>query len=646
MNKKGIFVNQEEEIISIVDRILQERGKEVVLFLPRGAQIFQSNVNLKLLKRESDNAGRQVIIVTEDESGQRMAEKNGFAVFPSKDDFDYQTQDGLTQGQEELAEEAAIQAERSLATAEQTRRFVQPLAPQKSGRIIDLRSTERLSRQAADIVQTKRDGNYFQKLIEEKENFPEPPPAPSAEKGKSFLDIDLEDEAEVLLSSDNKKIKRAGKEKNKQGQILSWKKISRSHIVAQDDFGQPREDEGSAGQPESVFIQKPTVPNKDKKSWLAYLSWSFAIVGLLAFLGAMYFVLPKADVALTLRKEKASTLLLAVADEATMAVDVSKGKLPAKILQVEKTESKTFQTTGEKDVQEKAHGKITIYNEYSSSPQDLVATTRFTSSSGKVFRIKDSITVPGAVIENGKISARSIEAEVEADEPGESYNIGPGDFNIPGFKGSPKYDAFYGKSTQAMTGGKTGRAKVIAQEDMQKAETEFSNLESLNLVDEIKKQVPDGYVLLDECIDKQKTEDKTTAKVGDLADSFQLNFTLSIKAIVFPDAAIKELAQNKLNSIKPRADSQLRTESLLVEYQKVEPDFNNDKINFSLSLQGDFIVPVEIGGIKSDLAGKGISQVEDYLKDRFEIQTSEVKLWPIFVRSIPKDSNRINVTVN
>ena len=62
----------------------------------------------------------------------------------------------------------------------------------------------------------------------------------------------------------------------------------------------------------------------------------------------------------------------------------------------------------EKELNEKARGSLTVYNEYSSSPQTLVATTRFESPEGKIFRIEKNIVVPGAKIEEGKIIASTI----------------------------------------------------------------------------------------------------------------------------------------------------------------------------------------------------------------------------------------------
>ena len=101
----------------------------------------------------------------------------------------------------------------------------------------------------------------------------------------------------------------------------------------------------------------------------------------------------------------------------------------------------------------KASGIITVFNEYSSDSQRLVASTRFLSSSGKIFRAIEDIYIPGMKTDGDEVIPGSIDAEVMANYLGTEYNISPSDFTIPGFKGTPKYDGFYGKSDTSMSGG-------------------------------------------------------------------------------------------------------------------------------------------------------------------------------------------------
>ncbi len=135
-------------------------------------------------------------------------------------------------------------------------------------------------------------------------------------------------------------------------------------------------------------------------------------------------------------------------------------------------ETVSFDVTAEKQVpatettqaEDRASGKITIYNNYSdNASQRLIKNTRFETSDGKIFRIHDSIEVPGRVKQpDGSMTPGSVEVTVYADQPGDAYNIGATDFTIPGFKGTARYDAFSAKSSGPMTGGFVGTKHTIS----------------------------------------------------------------------------------------------------------------------------------------------------------------------------------------
>jgi len=122
----------------------------------------------------------------------------------------------------------------------------------------------------------------------------------------------------------------------------------------------------------------------------------------------------------------------------------------------------------------KASGIITAFNEYGSEPQLLIASTRFLSSNGKIFRTTKDVYVPGAQLNDDEIIPSSIDVEVMADYLGAEYNISPSDFTIPGFKGTVKYESLYGKSNTAISGGSM---KTIEDNDL-KAEYQ-DNLDQL-----------------------------------------------------------------------------------------------------------------------------------------------------------------------
>ena len=77
---KTIYLEPEEEIISVIDRLTQTKSQRVSLVVPTGAQIWQNPINLKLLKRESDNLGKEITLFVPDELKAEVAEKIGFSV--------------------------------------------------------------------------------------------------------------------------------------------------------------------------------------------------------------------------------------------------------------------------------------------------------------------------------------------------------------------------------------------------------------------------------------------------------------------------------------------------------------------------------------------------------------------------------------
>jgi hypothetical protein len=139
------------------------------------------------------------------------------------------------------------------------------------------------------------------------------------------------------------------------------------------------------------------------------------------------------------------------------------------MVEIKKEALKTVEKSGVKKVVSKAGGEITIYNNFNNNTQKLVKNTRFESADGKIFRIVDSVTVPAKV---GNTQG-SVNAKVTADSVGEGYNISVGKFTIPGFKGSPRYNAFYAESKKPMSGGANSEKTFFSSSDIETSKMEM-----------------------------------------------------------------------------------------------------------------------------------------------------------------------------
>src|SRR4051812_30157979 len=63
-DKDTIYIDIDDEITGIIDKLKGSGGKVVALVLPKRAAVFQSIVNMKLLKRAADSAKKNVVLIT------------------------------------------------------------------------------------------------------------------------------------------------------------------------------------------------------------------------------------------------------------------------------------------------------------------------------------------------------------------------------------------------------------------------------------------------------------------------------------------------------------------------------------------------------------------------------------------------------
>ena len=63
-NKDTIYIDIDDEITAIIDKVQNSGNKIVALVLPKRATVLQSIVNMKLLKRSAETAKKQVVLIT------------------------------------------------------------------------------------------------------------------------------------------------------------------------------------------------------------------------------------------------------------------------------------------------------------------------------------------------------------------------------------------------------------------------------------------------------------------------------------------------------------------------------------------------------------------------------------------------------
>lgn len=358
--------------------------------------------------------------------------------------------------------------------------------------------------------------------------------------------------------------------------------------------------------------------------------------------GAWRF-LPKAAVALTMKKYPVtfSETVVVAADPRTV-VGGTAVVVPGEALEARANLSLPFRASATETVSAKATGKLTIYNAFSSNPQRLVANTRFESPDKKIFRIPREVIVPGARVENRNLVPASVEVLAVAEEPGEAYNLPPSSgWRLPGFAGRPQYEGFYAEAKEGMKGGFIGeRAKPSA--------VELANARAdliAALTDALEGQfliiLSDRFTALPGSRRVTLLREEVSADAED-PHLFHLFGEARMEQIVFEEPTLKELLIARASRDLP---GELTARTFTYTLGTSTPDFSRRTLTFTASGEGVFTEPFDVDAFRASVAGKGEADFKAAVFAIPGVEAARVSLSPFFVRTVPRDPERIEVEV-
>ncbi|MDE2001726.1 MAG: hypothetical protein KGI60_04155 [Patescibacteria group bacterium] len=385
-----------------------------------------------------------------------------------------------------------------------------------------------------------------------------------------------------------------------------------------------------------------SLPSFGSRKTLLWVLIGVAVLGGMAY--AAVKVLPRADVKIVaIKKQWSYTSAVTASKAATM--DIKAMTVPAQVFGQSTTgnDVQKFAATGTKHVTKSATGTITIYNSYSSDPQQLVMNTRFMTPDGKIYRLDKSITVPGATITNGKIVASSIDASVTADAAGPDYNIGPVKlFTIPGFKGTPKYESFYGESTGNMAGGFIGDVAYPTADDIAKAEVAAATSLESSLSAKLLLQVPKDFKILDGSRMFKVISQKADSE-ADSSGQFGVVTTAQATIIAFKESDVQDLLSQR--AIADNGDT-YELKDFTLGYGTTTPNFDKGTLAFPVNYQATLARKIDANAVKDSMVGKSETELKTMIFSLPGLESATVSLWPFWVKSVPDDLNKITVTVN
>lgn len=631
------YIDTDEEISSVIDRLNKSMSKDNYFVVPKRAIFLQSIVNLKLLKREAEKTRKNIILVTQDDIGISMAHRSGIATCPSLEGIEVNPD----KYEESTEKDDYLENKKNFLTKPQ-------IANEKPMQDKQLR------------LNSVGSNNFYnaQQDIEKKNN--------TAKNAKPLLrripvnstSIASSSKGEIKKESSNVVLPRESQqnqyyEKNKSQEFYGSSAMADRIVLRKENQGIKQLDPHKEKSLEKIFSSsRNSAPNQlvnpsKVRSKIKIAFFIFIAFCLLAFVGIIVYLLgPSAEIILVpnILKNKIELNVHGISD-----AEAGASTIPISVIDESQDISLTYEVSGKSASSgKKAHGTAVIYNEYSTSPQQLIATTRLESADGKIFRLVKNVVVPGTTKIDGTMQPGAIEVEVVADQAGSDYNIGPADFKIPGFADGPKFDKFYAKSANSFSGGssdgESNGIKKVTQQDIDSAKEKTENALKERIDTIIAEKLKTNEIILPQAKKITITKNTVNVKVGDAIESLECTAVASVRAFVFSENDIRKILQQQLADSKNQFQKS-KEEITKVEYGSIDSDFDNSTLDLKVYGEIKIVPDIDTEQIKKEMLGKNSDQLSDILKKYSSVKSASVEFQPEIISRIPQYARRVSIEI-
>ena len=681
---KIINVLKDDRFEEILDILKGADASEIIFVLPKKARAFKSEAQFAALEEEIKNSGKSVAFLCSDPEINGLAKKYNFEVLsPTKTESSKTKLRSIKHGQ--VAVPVSMKNGDDIEEEEEDELELGSDLEHK--KMLEKELVESLE----DIQRKENDDDKEEEINEETIKEDAPYGTELDESGDPLYDEKVVEETgsngpasdfeaiaasikkhgmnDVVIPGFGKHLKIVQKDKKpitletrmetdddiqnvfsrKTGESgLGWDREPSDNIWT--DISKPRI-------PKSSFFSKFKFSGKNRpKKGLEFVSGNFqkrkiavlSIASILIFSFIIFLTTGNAKIEIKPKSQILNTQFKVTISSNYSSVDNSLKRIPGQLFTISKSISGEFNATAEKDAAQKSRGTVTVYNEYGTSPQSLVATTRFEyikdgKRTGLVFRTLQTIIIPGMKIENGVVTPGKINVELVADKAGQAYNVSSGNFGIMTWqeKGdTARYQKIYGKSSDSTHGGILGKAKVVSEFDYNNAKDNLTAKIQKDIREALETQSA-GLELING-LESKIDSVESTARIDDAADMFTMTLNGSIITVGYKKEDLMTLIADH---IEKTTGLMIVQDKLELSYKDVIMNPTDNTLEVVVIIGGNAYSKIDREDIVANLIGKSELQIKDYLGLNKDIDSAKVILSPFWVKKIPKNKDKIDISL-
>lgn len=397
------------------------------------------------------------------------------------------------------------------------------------------------------------------------------------------------------------------------------------------------------------------IPTLEKyRKWI--IAGGVAFVALIVFLVWAIAFAPAVDIAVAMRTTSNNFSENVSFTTSSSAANPEEGIFYLEQQKIEKTSSVEFTATGQKDVGEKATGKINVaaYLDPNSEgvPLRIVDGVKFihgnltytVTSGASVSYPEDDSGCEN--VNSGRFSRegclKTVAVTVQADAPGTDYNIGAQDsgWSTDADMSVAKSYSIY--NSAAFTGGSTNIVTVVSESDFNNAKEKLTNQGREDGKSELVKKFGDDMVVIESSLEVSTSDPKSTPAVNEEVKS---GVTPKIEATTtFTMFAVDKTALETF--VKKKSESSVAADQKI--YAISTPFFENfqkdgDKYTAKLKTSTQTGPKVTEEDVLEKSKGKKLGEVQSLLKSINGVSSVKINTSVPWVNSVPNDPNKITI---
>lgn len=620
---KALYLEPDEEITSVIDRLKEIDDDEVAIVVPKRAGLLQSIVNLKLLRYQAEQQKKRISLVTTDKTGRNLASAVGLTVYQK-------LPEGKVKGRKSLPTESAVKEPTEEIPIKFRRKPPKDSAKDagpdaddisyKKGAQPEIITKEVAGEERIDITQ----GDDGEPIGVEDTKIEVESESASFEQVKH-----VEVEADAGEGSAEEHPQQPSTEPSPDSHTHATKpdKKSARTVLSSVRFPKVKLPGARSAKAKVKDVREKAAAATPKKKLPWKIIAAVALVLVLSGTAAAAVVLPKATITVTPKTTPIAADLPLTFSAQAPSVDAEANIIPAKTIEVTKNATRQMTATGRSEGGEKASGEITVTNDLPRN-QSLVARTRFQAPDGRIFRAQSSVVVPAGA---------TATVRVVADEGGEAGNLPAGTaLTIPGLRST---NAVTAKVDTPLTGGTDSASTTITEADVERAKRELAAQAAEEGVADAKSKLAVGYTIDPEVASTTILNSTANPPAGTTASKFTVSGQVKVIYFTYQEQDFDKVLDPDLTSKVP-AGSELtdqRNETFVVSQA------SDSQLSGTMKVETSAATDISKETIRDAIRGKKPEEAKAELERNDQITNVQIVLFPFWVMSVPDALDKIIV---